>query len=105
MFIHPLLKYYATSCKEVASVLRCRMQEHYTEPLPQRTGGYVLRCYRNVKVKVFQSCMLYDLKDYTIHGILWARILEWVDFPFSRGSSQSRNRTQVSCIAGRFFTS
>ena len=31
------------------------------------------------------------------------RILEWVDYPFSRGSSRSRNRTRVSCIAGRFF--
>ena len=38
------------------------------------------------------------------HGILQARILEWVAVPFSRGSSQSRNRTQVSCIAGGFFT-
>ena len=34
-----------------------------------------------------------------------ARILEWVAFPFSRGSSQPRDWTQVSCIAGRFFTS
>ena len=42
--------------------------------------------------------------DYTVHGILQARILEWVDFPFSRGSSQSRDQTQVSHIAGRFFT-
>ena len=41
----------------------------------------------------------------TIHGILQARILEWVAFPFSRESSQPRNRTQVSRIAGRFFTS
>ena len=32
------------------------------------------------------------------------RILEWVAFPFSRGSSQSRNQTRVSCIAGGFFT-
>ena len=39
------------------------------------------------------------------HGILQARTLEWKAFPFSRGSSQSRNQTQVSCIAGRFFTS
>ena len=38
------------------------------------------------------------------HGILQARILEWVAIPFSRGSSQPRDRTQVSCIAGRFFT-
>ena len=41
----------------------------------------------------------------TVHGILQARILEWVAFPFSRGSSQPRDRTQVSHIAGRFFTS
>ena len=33
------------------------------------------------------------------------RILEWVAYPFSRGSSQPRNRTRVSCIAGGFFTS
>ena len=39
------------------------------------------------------------------HGILQARILEWVAFPFCRGSSQPRDRTQVSCIAGGFFTS
>ena len=37
-------------------------------------------------------------------GILLARILEWVAFPFSRGSSQPRDQTQVSCTAGRFFT-
>ena len=35
-------------------------------------------------------------KDYTIHGILQARILEWVAFPFSRGSFQPRDWTQVS---------
>ena len=45
-----------------------------------------------------------DPMDYTVHGILQARILEWVDFPFSRGSSWPRDRTWVSCIAGRFFT-
>ena len=43
--------------------------------------------------------------DYTVRGILQARILEWVVFPFSRRSSQPRDRTQVSCIAGGFFTS
>ena len=41
--------------------------------------------------------------DYTVHGILQARILEWVAFPFSRGSSQPRDRTQFSCIVGGFF--
>ena len=45
-----------------------------------------------VKVKVAQSCRtLCDPMDYTVHGILHARILEWVAFPFSRGSSQPRN--------------
>ena len=43
--------------------------------------------------------------DYTVHGILQARILEWVDFPFSRGPSQPKDQIQVSHIAGRFFTS
>ena len=38
------------------------------------------------------------------HRILQARILEWVDIPFSRGSSWPRSQTRVSCIAGRFFT-
>ena len=39
----------------------------------------------------------------SVHGILQARILEWVVIPFSRGSSLPRDWTQVSCIAGRFF--
>jgi len=46
-----------------------------------------------------------DPRDYTVHGILQARMLEWVAFPFSRGSSQPRDQTQVSRIAGGFFTS
>ena len=61
---------------------------------------------KGVKVKVAQSCLtLCNPMDYTVHGILQARIREWVAFPFSRGSSQPRNRTQVSRIAGGFFTS
>ena len=40
----------------------------------------------------------------SVHGILQARILEWVAISFSRGSSQPRNRTQVSCFTDRFFT-
>ena len=58
-----------------------------------------------VKVKIAQSCLtLYDPVD-CVHGILQARILEWVAFPFSEGSSQPRDQTQVSHIAGGFFTS
>ena len=57
-------------------------------------------------VKVTQSCLtLWDRMDYTVHGILQARILEWVAFPFSRRSSQPRDGTQVSHVSGGFFTS
>ena len=42
--------------------------------------------------------------DYTVYGILQARILEWVAIPFSRGYAWPRNWTRVSCIAGGFFT-
>ena len=48
---------------------------------------------------------LCDPMDYTVHGILQARILEWVAFPFSRRSSQTRDWTQVSRITSGLFTS
>ena len=58
------------------------------------------------EVKVAQSCptLCYPM-DYTVHGIMQARIMEWVAIPFSRGSSQPRDWTQVSHVTGRFFTS
>ena len=59
-----------------------------------------------VKVKVAQLCLpLCDPIDYIVHGILQARILEWVVVPFFRGSSQPRDRTHISRIAGGFFPS
>ena len=59
-----------------------------------------------MKVKVAQSCLILGSHiDYTFHGILLARILEWVAFPFSRGSSQPRDQTQVFPTAVRYFTS
>ena len=53
---------------------------------------------------------LYNLMDCSlpsssVHGMLQAKILEWVAIPFSRGSSQPRDQTQESHIAGGFFTS
>ena len=61
--------------------------------------------WKEKKVKVTQSCpTLCDPMDCIDHGILQARILEGVAFPFSKGSSQPRDWTQVSCIVGRFFT-
>ena len=57
------------------------------------------------EVKVAQLCpTLCNPMDYTVHGILQAKILEWVAFPFSRGSSQPRDWTQVSHTASGFFT-
>ena len=48
-----------------------------------------------MKVKVIQPCpTLCNPMDYTTHGILQARILEWVAVSFSRGSSQPRDQTQ-----------
>ena len=59
----------------------------------------VLQSSLSMKVKVAQSCpTLGDPMDYIVHGILQNRIREWVAFPFSRGSSQPRDRTQVSCM-------
>ena len=52
-------------------------------------------------MKVAQSCP--TLCD-PVHGILQARILEWLAVPFSRGSSYYRDQTGVSCIADGFFT-
>ena len=46
----------------------------------------------------------HSLPGSSVHGILQARILEWVAVPFSRGSSQPSYQTQVSGIVGRFFT-
>ena len=45
-----------------------------------------------------------SMSSSSVHGILQARILEWVAIPFSRGSSCFRYQTWVSSIAGRFFT-
>ena len=60
--------------------------------------------------KLLQSCLTlcdplnYSLPSPSVHGILQARILEWVAIPFSRETSQPRDGTWVSHIAGRFFT-
>ena len=65
-----------------------------------------IHCFCQLKVQVTQLCpTLCDPMNGIVHGILQARIMEWVAFPFSRGSSQLRDRTQVSHIAGRFFIS
>ena len=70
---------------------------------------FVLKAFTSMKVKVTQSCLtLCDPTDCGLPGssvcILQAGILEWIATSFSRGSSRPRDGTQVSCTAGRFFT-
>ena len=65
---------------------------------------YILEIRKKVKI-TRSSLTLCNPMDYTVHGILQARILECITIPFSRGSSQPRDRIQVSCIASGFFTS
>ena len=62
-------------------------------------------CGKNIWHELYPPNLSSDHMDYIVHGILCARMLEWIAFPFSRGSSQPRDWTQVSCIASRFFTS
>ena len=62
------------------------------------TGG--MNRYEQWKWKSLSHVWFGDPMDYTVHGILQARILEWEAIPFSRGSSQLRDQTQISRIAG-----
>ena len=80
---------------------------------------YNLRSFLRAKIKSFtlsvcvlvtQLCLTLcdpmdcSLPSPSVHGILQARILEWVAMLFSLGSSRPRDQTCVSCMAGRFFT-
>ena len=87
-----------------------------TEPMsPTLAGGFLIteppgKPKPALKVKVTRSCPIFcgpmdcSPPGSSVRGILQTRILEWVAISFSRGSSQPRSQTQVSCIAGRFFT-
>ena len=77
-------------------------------PLARLTLDYLRAIQRREsEVVVTQLCLIlcdpmaYSPWGFSVHGILQARLLEWVAIPFSRGSSQSRDQT---CFAGRFFT-
>ena len=109
---HPicsLLLFYSFLVSSLASPTKCLTSRdfqvstlNYNFISPPCSPGIHIHC----QVKVAQSCLtLCNPMDYTVPGILQARILEWVAFPFSRGSFQPRDRTQVSRIADGFFTS
>ena len=60
--------------------------------------------YSNQSYPALCNPMDCSLTGSSVRGILQAKILEWVATRFSRGSSLLRDRTQISCTAGRFFT-
>ena len=71
--------FYNRSCHEIELIIYCKEQD-------------VLSHSALCKVNVIQSCLtLCNPMDYTVHGILQARILEWVAIPISRGSSKHRD--------------
>ena len=73
-------------------MVSCRLKEgSFDEGLHGDFSSFSVGFFEIVKVEVAQSCpTLCDPRDYTVCGILQARILEWVAFPFSRGSSQPK---------------
>ena len=73
-------------CICIAESLRC---------LPETSKTWLISYSESHSVVSDSLCPV----DYTVYGILQARILEWVVFPFSRDSSQPRDQTQVSRIA------
>ena len=82
--------------------------ERSEKPFMKSTKGCTKQVLEFTQLHIFKVAQLCPtLRDPVdlVHGILQARILEWVAFPFCRGSSQPRDQIQVSHIAGRFFTS
>ena len=98
-------------CAAVHGVQRVRHDLVTEQKQPHRraillgTIKYNCYCFHSLhEVKVVQSCLTLCGHMDAVHGILQARILEWEEFPFSRGSSQPRGGTQVSRTIVRFFT-
>ena len=82
--------------------LQTSEKRNWQAPLISNLHTQVQKDWKWKSLSQGQFC---ESMDYTVHGILQARILEWVTVPFFRGSSQPRDRTQVSQTDGRLFTS
>ena len=98
----------------VQGTLKSLLQQHNSKAsVLQCSAFFLVQLSLLVLVLVAQSCLTLcdptdcmdcSLSGSSVHGILQARILEWVSISFSRGSSKARDRTWVSCIVSRFFT-
>ena len=75
------------------------------DTLPSEPTAAVAAVSSLSRVQFFCNSMDYSPPGFFVHGILQARILEWVDISFSRGSSWSRDWTCIPCLAGGFFAS
>ena len=93
---------------QAAHAAQYQKNEQANQKVDQRTKQTSLQ-RRHSESEVVQSCpalcypVEYSPPGSSVHGIFQARILEWVAISFSKGSSQPRDRTQLSCIAGRCF--
>ena len=102
------MEYYSAVKKNTSESVLIRWMK--LEPITQSEVSQKEKHQYSMCVLVAQSCpTLCDPMDCnppgsSVHEIFQARILEWVAISFSRGSSQPRYQTQVSCTAGRFFT-
>ena len=104
--IHHFLCYFDTFLFTILWIFILGFAEDWIHRTSQWYSLQLTKYSNCVKVKVAYLCLtLWDPVDYTVHGILQTRILEWAAFPFPRGSSQPGDWTQVSHIAGGFFTS
>ena len=91
------------SNRHLLHLLHCREILYH---LSHQGSHYLLESENESRSSCPTLCDPMDLSllGSSVHEILQARILEWIAIPFSRGSSQPRDGTQVSCIAGRFLT-
>ena len=102
LFVYFLQRFILNVLESRSSIRYWGYNREQSSLCPWRAYGSV----RKVKVNIAHSRLtLCDPRDYTVPGILQARILDWVAFPFFTGSSLHRDQTQVSSIAGWFFTS
>ena len=105
----------AQSCPTLSNLMDCSPSGSPSLGSPGKNTGvgchFLLQCMKvKSESELAQSCptlsnpMDHSQPGSSVHGILQERVLEWVAMPSSRGSSQSRDQTQVSLIAGGFFT-
>ena len=117
LFLHLLVSLSLVLCSCLASIPSLSISSRITlllsfpGRLSTRQTGNKPEIFKQVpgaiqsEVKPLSRVRLCDPMAYAVHGVLQARTPEWATTPFSRGSSQPRGGTQVSRIAGGFFTS